>query len=603
MSGIALAGMASRRADAEILRKPSRVYEYGRSLSQFEYSQVSLEDGLHQAQLENAHSVLMGLSEDSLLKPYRSRAGLHAPGCDLNGWYSSESFGAETFGQWISALSRYYAISADETTREKVDRLVRGFAETIEPTGKLYGDARVTTGPAYMYDKLTCGLMDAHQFAGQAQALEILAKAASAVEKHLPGRAVDYRESDTGAHESYTLPENQFIAWQRGASERHLEMAQQYLYHSFFEPLSRGDNVLAGRHAYSHVNSLCSAAKAYLILGEQRYLDAAVNGFAFVEAQSYATGGWGPNETFVPSPAISWGGIPEIANLAESLPQSHRHFETPCGSFAHFKLTRYLLRITRNPAYGDSMERVMYNSILGAKALLADGRAFYQSDYHPFGHKEYFDGFGGLIPAEWPCCSGTLPQIASDYRISTYFRDEAGVYVNLFIPSTVTWEQHGAKLSLTQSGSYPLSDTIVIAVGTSRPTKFRLHLRIPAWSLSPSVRVNGEVATASIQPGTFATLERQWSEGDRVEIQLPGRIELKSIDAQHPDIVAMMFGPLALFAVGTDTPKLNRQQLLSAERLNGKSARWGVETPSGLLEFAPFWDISNERYSLYLHAA
>ena len=87
-----------------------------------------------------------------------------------------------------------------------------------------------------------------------------------------------------------------------------------------------------------------------------------------VLAQSFATGGWGPNESFI---------APDSSGLYDSLTSTHRGFETPCGSYAHFKLARYLLRVTRDGRYGDSMERVFYNTILGAKPLQPDGQAFY----------------------------------------------------------------------------------------------------------------------------------------------------------------------------------------------------------------------------------
>ena len=57
-------------------------------------------------------------------------------------------------------------------------------------------------------------------------------------------------------------------------------------------------NVLPGQHAYSHLNSLCSAMQSYFILNERSYLRAAHNGFRMIEEQSFATGGWGPNEAF-----------------------------------------------------------------------------------------------------------------------------------------------------------------------------------------------------------------------------------------------------------------------------------------------------------------
>jgi hypothetical protein len=141
----------------------------------------------------------------------------------------------------------------------------------------------------------------------------------------------------------------------------------------WFDPLSRNQNVLNGRHAYSHVNSLCSAMMAYMVAGSQKHLDAARNAFAMLEAQSYATGGWGPDETLRASAAT-------MSTLASPTPTtpSRPH----AVSYAHFKLTRYLLRVTRNARYGDSMERVMYNTVLGGKPLQENGETSYYADYN-----------------------------------------------------------------------------------------------------------------------------------------------------------------------------------------------------------------------------
>src|SRR5690349_10286196 len=120
--------------------------------------------------------------------------------------------------------------------------------------------------------------------------------------------------------------------------------------------------------------------QAYLMLGSEKHLRAATNGFAFLSAQSFATGGWGPDETLR---------APGSDDVFASLSNTHSSFETPCGAYAHFKLTRYLLRVYRDSRYGDSMERVMYNTILGAKPLEADGRTFYYADCNFGGHKVY----------------------------------------------------------------------------------------------------------------------------------------------------------------------------------------------------------------------
>src|SRR5208282_445620 len=163
-----------------------------------------------------------------------------------------------------------------------------------------------------------------------------------------------------------------------------------------------------------------------------------------------------------------------------SLTKTHSSFETPCGSYAHFKLTRYLLRVTRDPRYGDSMERMMYNTILGVKPLESDGRTFYYSDYNFKAQKVY-------SPHRWPCCSGTMPQVAADYRINSYFCDADGIYVNLYIPSTLKWTQDGTRVSLTQQSEYPFESGVKFDLALSRTAEFAIRLRIPAWAAGASI--------------------------------------------------------------------------------------------------------------------
>lgn len=585
---------------------PQRSHEWGDPLKEFSYGQVEFELGIHQSQLEQTHAVLMSLDDDSLLKPFRERSGRAAPGVDLGGWYGANGYvPGHTFGQWISALSRYYAITADEDTRRKVYRLVDSFSETVEPEGRFYRKYQFL---AYSYDLLACGLADAHQFTRQANALVTLDASMRAASQYLSGKAVEMRNEphrDPDEHcldHNYVLPENQFIAWQRGGSTGHLRMAQQYMLDEFFEPLARGENVLGGLHAYTHVNALCSAAKAYLVLGDEKYLRAAKNGFAYVNEQSYATGGWGPNELFLMPNGHSECRykIPEFKNLADSIGATHRHFETSCGAYSHFKLTRYLLRITKDSEYGDSMERVMYNTVLGAKPLQSDGRAFYYSDYSPGARKTYFVGNQGVAVSEWPCCSGTLPQLAADYWISTYFHDDKSVFVNLYIPSTLRWKHQGIDVQINQQGQYPIEDQVTFTVAVAKATSFTLRLRIPAWATTPSIRINGKRSSMPVVPGTFTALEREWRSGDTVELELPRSLQLKPIDAQHPNLVSLVYGPMVLFALSSDTPNSSRRQLLSARRLSPGIARWSIETATGPLHFVPWWQIQDEQYSTYL---
>jgi len=565
-------------------------------LEQFDYSDVALTSDLHEKQLEETHSVLMGLSDDSLLKPFRQMSGLPAPGEDLGGWYhynpdyqwgkDEDGFAPScTFGQWISALARMYAIRRDQPTRDKVLRLNRLYAQTI--SGDYYDKNRF---PTYCYDKIVGGLIDSHQYAGDPDAFSILEHTTDTALPHFPKHAIahgkDWRPNKDQSwtwDESYTISENLFLAYQRGAGDRYRELGQQYLDDEYYDPLAEGRNVLAGRHAYSYVNSLSSAMRAYLTLGSEKHLRAATNGFDMLSKQSFVTGGWGPDEILR---------APDSGDVYASLTESHNSFETPCGSYAHFKLTRHLLRVTRDSRYGDSMERVMYNTVLGAKPLMADGRTFYYSDYNFEGKKVYSK------TQHWACCSGTLPQVATDYRINSYFRDSQGVWVNLYIPSTLRWTQDGAQVALTQKSSYPFESTVQFDVKTTQRRDFTLSFRIPAWAGGASISINGRHVQGPAAPGSFASIHRQWSDGDRVELDMPMTTRLEPIDPQHPQIVALVFGPLVLFAMTDNQPSLTGANLLAAKRMNQRN--WQVKTEREPIRMSPFIEIGEEQYSTYL---
>lgn len=568
-------------------------------LQQFGYGDVDLTGDLHEKQLDETLSVLMALNEDSLLKPFRQMTGQAAPGIDLGGWYNYDpNYDWHTFdvgfapsapfGQWVSALARIYAIKRSPEIREKVLRLNRLYARTI--SSEFYENNRF---PAYCYDKLVCGLIDSHQFVGDPDAFSILDHTTDTALPHLPKKAVEHgrswrpnKDESYTWDESYTISENLFLAYERGAGERYQALGVQYLDDEYFDPLSEGRDVLAGRHAYSHVNALSSAMQAYLTLGSQKHLQAAKNAFDMVEKQSFATGGWGPDEMLRG---------PGSGDVAASLTNSHSSFETPCGSYAHFKLTRHLLRVTRDSRYGDSMERMMYNTILGAKPLSADGRTFYYSDYNFKGRKVY-------SAHRWPCCSGTMPQVAADYRINTYFRDlREGVYVNLYIPSTLRCTQEGANITLTQKSAYPFESVVRFDVKVSKSVEFPVNFRIPTWAQGASISVNGRRVQTPASPGSFATIHRRWNSGDLVEVDLPPTLRLEPVDAARLQTVALLFGPLVLFAITDAQPALTRRQLLAAKRTGQQT--WAVETGGGPIKMVPFTAISEEPYSTYLSVA
>ncbi|KAA6463154.1 twin-arginine translocation signal domain-containing protein [Acidobacteria bacterium AB60] len=574
-------------------------------LAQFNYGDVELLEGPLRHQFDANHAAYSALNEDSLLQPFRQRAGLPAPGEEMGGWYSwapiadidkrpNNGFApGHSFGQYLSGLSRDYAATGNKATQAKVHRLVRAFAPAITP--HCWDEHRF---PAYVYDKIAIGLIDARQFAGCSDAFKVLDKTLDSVQAHLPPGGISRQQQYARPHinesfcwdEPYTLPENAFLAWKRGAGQRYRDLAVKFLPNDwYFDPLAEGQNVLPGKHAYSHVNCLSSAAMAYLVLGDERYLRAARNGFDFLQkTQSFATGGWGPDEDFRK---------PGSGEIGQSLSKSHSSFETPCGSYAHFKITRYLARITRDSRYGDSMERVLYNCILGAKPLARDGHGFYYSDYNNDGAKVYH-------PYQWHCCTGTFSQVTADYGISAYFHDRDGVYVNLYVPSRLKWARLGDRVTLTQRTGYPLQPSTQIEVSTDKTSAFRVSLRIPAWAgPNTTIAVNGQRVLTAPEPGKFAALDRTWKTGDRIEVEFDMPTVLEAVDPEHPNLVAPVHGPLALFSVGAIPSRLTRKDLLAIAPVSAGSSNWQTRTDSGALALRPFASIYDEHYRLYLDAS
>jgi uncharacterized protein len=566
---------------------------------QLDYSEVQLLDSPLRTQFDHNNALFLSLDNDRLLKPFRQLAGLPAPGEDMGGWYSpSPDFDppknmsgfvpGHTFGQYLSGLARAYAQTGDKATQQKVHTLVTEYAAAISP--KFYANY---TLPCYTFDKVNCGLIDAHAFAGSPNAFDALNRTTDAALPYFPEKALTRPEMRARPYkviaqtwdESYTLPENFYLAYKRGAGARYRTLAQRYLQDKdYFDPLAAGENPAIHDHAYSHVNALSSAMQAYLTDGSQKHFIAARNGFHLLQQQSFATGGWGPNETIVD---------PKTNELADSLTHTHAGFETPCGAYGHFKIARYLLRTTGESAYGDSMETVLYNTILGARLIQPSGISFYYSDYNNNAVKSDYE-------QKWPCCSGTFPQLTADYGISSYFRTARGLAVNLYQPSLVSWKQGSANATLSQRTTYPHSSEVAFVLALDRKQAFMLQFRIPSWA-GPHTRVaiNGKALPETPLPGTWFPINRTWTHDDNIELTLDMPLRLLPLDPKHPDLVALAHGPVVLFAVLPAPDRFDRQQLLTAQRTSSSSTDWLVTTSAGPITMRPFASITTERYRLY----
>jgi uncharacterized protein len=592
LQGVATAAASVHVASASVpsaeVNTPSR-----ERLNTFTYFDVKLSGGPLADQFRRIHQAYLGLDNNDLLKPFRRRAGLPDPGKEMGGWYDGPSANnpGQTFGQYLSGLARFAAATGDPGTIQKVKDLVAGFAATVGPDGYSYADVEASTfAPAYDLDKNEMGLIDSYRWARVQLARPLLGRVIRGAVRYLPSHAYERDEAprQSPVDEPYTLPENLFLSYEVTGDDYFLKLAKRYLMDkTYFDPLSRGVNVLPGLHAYSHVNALSSAAKAYQVLGEQKYFDAIRNAWEMiVDTQEFASGGWGPNELFVE---------PDKGLLGESLVSSHHHFETPCGSYAHCKLARYLIGFTGEARYGDGLERIVYNTVLGAKdPNIADGNFFYYSDYQASTEKVYYWD-------KYPCCSGTLPEVVADYTLDCYFHNADGLYVNLFVPSEVRWEFRGMPIKLTQTTEYPERDSSELRIEVPSPVEFTVYVRIPGWLQSPAqLAVNGRATSVPAEPRSFAAIRRRWRTNDTIQIRLPFSFRREPIDEQHPDTVALMWGPLMLVAL--DRPLEIPRTSISPESLKPapySSLAFEVQEAPRRLRFLPFYRVQDEVYTTY----
>ncbi len=107
-------------------------------------------------------------------------------------------------------------------------------------------------------------------------------------------------------------------------------------------------------------------------------------------------------------------------------------------------------------------------------------------------------------------------------------------------------------------------------------------------------------------PGSFAEIRRLWRNGDHMELDLPLVNRLEAVDAQHPDIVALVNGSLVRMASRSDAreaaPELpqepfTRAVLLSAKQISTQSDQWTAGTGAGILRLKPFLDIQDEKFT------
>ena len=260
-------------------------------------------------------------------------------------------------------------------------------------------------------------------------------------------------------------------------------------------------------------------------------------------AQIYVTGGLGPDERNE--------GFTEDYDL----PNETAYAET-CASVALVFWAQRMLHLDLDGAYADIMERALYNGAL--TGLSREGEHYFYAN--PLESRGQHRRWAWHV---CPCCTMNVSRLVAS--VGGYFlsASDAGVAFHLYGGVSATVELGGVGVSLRESSAYPWSGEIRVAVDPERPVEFALKLRIPDWARGASLRVIGATAAFSVHKG-YATVERHWSRGDIVELELPMPAErLYAHPRVRMDVgrVALRRGPLIYCVEEADNPGAPVQSL------------------------------------------
>lgn len=523
-------------------------------IASFNYCDVQLRKSIFQEQFNQTKQYYLDIPNDDILKGFRERAGLSAPGKDLGGWYTASTpwlpkgknrltnYG-NAAGQWFGAFARMYRVTGDAAILRKIKYLLKEWAKTIETDGYFFYGAK-SSSLHYEFDKIVGGLVDIYEYVGEEESIRCLRKITDWALNNLNRRRVSATPDVVAGggvlggvnsdSEWYNLAENLYRAYLLTGDSVYRDFAQVWHYEGYWGDLAQKKHCMTGLHAYSHVNTLSSAAMAYAVSGDNSYLDVITNAYEILqETQVYATGGYGPGERM----ANQYG------SLGNSLYFQEKTFETPCGTWAAFKLARYLMMFTGKAIYGDWIEKLFYNGIGATLPMGKEGKTYYYSDYRVSGgEKKYYAD-------HWPCCSGTYPLAVTDYHNIIYFKDKNSLYVNIFTPSQVKWNKSGHTINLIQDTDFPGTGRVSLRISTSGPVEFFLRFRIPVWVRgNVLVKVNKKAFSGEWKPGNWGIIKRIWNDGDIVDIELPLNSYFLPVDNYHPHLAALMYGPVVLVA-------------------------------------------------------
>jgi uncharacterized protein len=619
MSAVSTA-VAALLPRAALAQAPARARGERWRVRPFDLHAVRLRSGAVLDALAVNRRYLMALDPDRLLHMFRITAGLPSSAASLGGWEAPDNELRGHFtGHYLSACALLGAQTGDAAVKERGTSMAAELAKCQAAIGTGYLSAfpvdlfdRLRAGqpawaPFYTLHKIMAGLLDTCTLSGNAGALDTLLGMAGWTERWVQPLS-DVEMARVLEREYGGMNEVLYNLSDVTAEVRWRQLAQRFDRRRIYIPLAAGRDELQGLHANTTIPQIIGAARGYELTGSQELRDTALTFWHTVaERRAYCTGGTSNGEHWNAPPGAL---VHELSGYTEE----------SCCTYNMQKLTRLVYGWTADARLADYYERTLYNGILGVQHP-ADGDKLY---YLPL-ESGYWKLFGAPLHDFW-CCTGSMAESFAKLGDSIYFRDDRGVYVNLFIASELTWSERNIRLVLDTR--FPEEDTLRITVHGAWPGTIALRVRVPYWTSGAEARLNGTLLPARAAPGGYLSVERRWRDGDRLTVRLPMYLHA----APMPDdqsIQAVMYGPLVLAGrLGSDgltaaglragptaprkVPEYPAQPVAAPviTARSGDPASWLTPVSGHALEFrttaqvqpitlAPLNAIFDERYAVY----
>lgn len=457
---------------------------------------------------------------------------------------------SEFWGKWFTSAVLAYRYRPEPELKAVLDKTVKDLIATQTPEGYIgnYADAKhLQQWDIWGRKYCMLGLLAYYDLTGNKPALNAAARSADYLIKELSDKNI--KIVTAGNHHGMaasSVLEPVVLLYSRTGNKKYLAFAenivQQWELPEGPQLISKSNTDVAkrfpkpsrdkwfgwdqGQKAYEMMSCYEGLLELYRVTGNEKYKQAVEATWQNIRATEINVAGSG-------AAVECWFGGQQL----QTLPM--KHYQETCVTATWIKLSQQLLRLTGEPRYADAIEQTFYNALLAAMSPKGDDWAKYTplAGLRMEGSEQCGMGIN--------CCVASGPRGLFTLPATAVMTSPEGAAINFYLPGQYELVlPKNINASIRQQTDYPVSGEVLIVVNPAKAAGFSLQLRIPEWSKKTSVTVNGQPVDG-LQPGTYATITRQWKPGDSIRLLLDMRGRVYKLGKEEPRL-AIVRGPVLL---------------------------------------------------------